>query len=77
MAGIVQDVNVLVIRPANVVMALVTAMKTVKVVLLTVANVAHAPRAKYLTVMAAMNAGQSLGLVMASQIVKISSMVLT
>ena len=40
MAGIVPAVHALVIRPVNVVMVLVTVMKTVKAALLTAANAA-------------------------------------
>tara|TARA_B100000809_G_scaffold168242_1_gene165580 strand:- start:183 stop:371 length:189 start_codon:yes stop_codon:yes gene_type:complete len=61
----------------NVVTEAAISMKTVKAAPLTVVNAANAQMAKSLTVMAAMNAGPKAGLVMVSQIVMISSMVLT
>ena len=61
----------------NVVTVPVMLMKTVKPVKLTAVFVVNVQMVKFLTVMAAMNAGQNLGLAMVLLIVKISSMVRT
>jgi hypothetical protein len=76
MAGIALAVHAQEILLVNVVMAHVMLMKIVKHAKLTAACVANVKMVKYLTVMAAMNAGPKVGLVMVLQIVMINNMAL-
>jgi len=77
MAGIVLDVIVQVMLTQFVVMVHVMVMNTIKHAHQIAMHLVNVMLVKYLTVTVAMNAGPKAGLVMASQIVKISSMVLT